>query len=162
MTRKSLIAVARRLAFVRETDGPNRGAWVEYLLRESKGNAGDPWCAAFVSFVLDVAYFGKPPLPSTTATRVLLAAARAQGWTLAAGEPPAPEDLFFYVRADGTPHHVGIVTSEGGAPLAGIAGNTSEDGRSSEGTGVFEHGLAVDPGRIVFVRIPLSWPSPPR
>jgi hypothetical protein len=27
------------------------------------------------------------------------------------------------------------------APLTGIAGNTSEDGKSSNGTGVFEHGI---------------------
>ncbi len=54
--------------------------------------------------------------------------------------------------ATGRAHHVGIVTVLD--PLTSIAGNTSEDGLSSEGTGVFEHALHVAPSRIAFVRLP--------
>src|SRR3954471_9827145 len=71
-TPASLTAVARHLLHVRETRGPNRGFWVSKLQRECGGRPGDPWCADFVSFVLDVAYMGKPPLAPTGSTKAML------------------------------------------------------------------------------------------
>lgn len=141
----SLTAVARHLAFIRETEGPNRGAWVGFLQRFCNGQDGESWCADFVSVVLDIAFHGRSPLAATSSTRVMLAEATRKGLLVAVARP---DDLYFYVRADGTPHHVGIVTDV--APLVGIAGNTSEDGLSSNGTGVFEHDIG---GRMVFVRV---------
>lgn len=149
MTPASLTAVARHLSFIRETQGPNRGAWVEFLQRFSHGVPGDSWCADFVSFCEDVAYHGKPPLARSGSTIVKLDDARAKGFIVA---QPVVDDLFFFVNGAGTPHHVGIVT--GIAPLMGIAGNTSAGGTSSNGTGVFEHALNGDPASIVFVHLP--------
>jgi hypothetical protein len=152
MGQASAVAVARRLSFVRETAGANRGAWVEFMQRFCDGVPGDSWCADFVSLVLDVAYHGRPPLRPTGSTRAMLAEATAKGMRLPAGAAAAPEDLYFYLGADGAPHHVGIVTTAGQPPI-GIAGNTSEDGSSPNGTGVFEHGLP--PGaRVALVRLP--------
>jgi hypothetical protein len=145
----SLSVVARRLNFIRETDGPNAGAWVEFLQRFAGGKIGDSWCADFVSVVLDVAYHGNSPLPRTGWCPSMWQQAVNKGYVTTA---PQVDDLFFYLNADGLAHHIGIVTAV--APLAGIAGNTSEDGRSSNGTGVFEHALAVDPKLIKFVRLP--------
>jgi len=145
----SLTAIARRLDFIRETEGPNRGAWVNCLQRFTGGIAGEAWCADFVSFVLDVAYHGKRMLPCSGSTKRILDAATAKGWRVTI---PAVDDLYFFVTEAGRPHHVGIVT--GIDPVVGIAGNTSEDGLSSNGTGVFEHALTVSPARIVFVRVP--------
>ncbi len=144
----SLTAVARHLSFIRETEGPNRGAWVSMLQRFCFGNEGDAWCADFVSFVLDVAYHGKAPIRRTGSSQAMLDAAKTKG---AIVQQPNPDDLFFYVNAAGVAHHVGIVT--GAFPTTGIAGNTSVDGSSDNGTGVFEHPISVDPMRVVFVRL---------
>jgi len=143
----SLTAVARRLSFIRETEGPNRGAWVSMLQRFCFGNLGDSWCADFVSFVLDVAYHGQPPIRRSGSSQLMLEAAKTKGTVVTY---PTTDDLFFYVNATGHAHHVGIVT--GVTPLTGIAGNTSPDGMSDNGTGVFEHPIESDPSRVVFVR----------
>ena len=146
----SLTAVARRLNFIRETEGPNRGAWVSMLQRFCFGNEGDSWCADFASFVLDVAYHGKPPIRRSGSAEALLDASTMVGQVVRA---PQPDDLFFFVDATGHAHHVGFVT--GTAPLTAIAGNTSPDGMSDNGTGVFEHPISADPARVVFVRLPM-------
>lgn len=140
------MAVARGLAFIRETDGPNRGAWVSMLQRFCGGIDGESWCADFVSYVLDVAYHGRVPILRTGSCQRMLSDARVKGFAVAGA--PLAEDLYFYVNASGLAHHVGIVTAT--APLTGIAGNTSADGLSSDGTGVFEHVIAAS----VFVRLP--------
>ncbi len=149
MTPASLSAIARRLIFIRETDGPNRGAWVEFLQRFSHGVPGDSWCADFVSFCCDVAYHGQSPLVKSGSTKVMLDDAYVKGFHVMS---PQPDDLYFFLSSEGVPHHVGIVTAIG--PLTGIAGNTSASGASSNGTGVFEHGLLVDVHLIAFVRLP--------
>lgn len=146
----SLTVIARRLNWIRETEGPNRGAWVEFLQRVGGGGVpGDSWCSDFASVVCDVAYHGKPPIKRSGASNVRLAEARAKGFV---AMEPQVDDLYFFVDGNGHAHHEGIVT--GVMPLTGIAGNTSEDGLSSNGTGVFEHALNVAPTRIVFVRLP--------
>lgn len=149
MTKASAIAVARHLDFVRETQGPNRGAWVEFFQRFCKGQPGDSWCAYLVCFVLDVACFGKPPLIRSGSCAVLLNDCRRLRYIVTV---PQLEDLYFFVTPEGHAHHVGIVT--GVDPLLGIAGNTSSDGKSSNGDGVYEHALNVPPNLIVFARLP--------
>jgi hypothetical protein len=147
MTPESLTAVARYFLFVRETEGPNRGAFVEFFQRFAGGVPGDSWCCDFLSLVLDVAYHGHSPLLRSGACQVLLDAARKAGLVVAT---PEVDTLYFFVTAEGHAHHVGIVT--GVEPLTGIAGNTSEDGTSSNGTGVFEH-VIQDGDFVVFVRL---------
>jgi hypothetical protein len=146
----SLTVIARRLAFIRETEGPNRGAWVSMLQRFCHGVDGDSWCSDFASFVCDVAYHGKPPIGKSGASHVRLSEARLKGLVVM---EPAVDDLYYFVNAAWHAHHEGIVTDIDPL-LTGIAGNTSEDGLSSNGTGVFEHTLRVAPTRIVFVRLP--------
>lgn len=145
----SLTVLARRLSFIRETEGPNRGAWVSMLQRFSNGQDGDSWCAAFVSFVLDVAYHGRPPFPRTESTGIMLSDAKRTGAQVVI--EPQRDDLYFYINPVGIPHHVGIVTSSD--PLMGIAGNTSEDGSSDNGTGVFEHAISSSTARVIFIRL---------
>ncbi len=139
-------AIARRFNFVRETEGPNRGYWVEFFLHFTDNTAGESWCAAFVSLVNHIATKGQMTVARTGSTITMLAHARAQQRVVA---KPAVDDLVFSVRADGTPHHVGIVTSV--TPLTAIAGNTSVDGTSSNGDGVYEHPISSD--NKVFVRV---------
>lgn len=145
----SLSTIARRFSFVRETEGPNRGYWVAFFLHFTGNEEGDSWCASFTSLCAHIAYKGKSPAFRSASTIAQLNYARQKGWVV---QTPRVDDLFFYVRDDGTPHHTGIVTTL--APLSGIAGNTSEDGRSSNGTGVFEHALDVPLRHLVFVRLP--------
>lgn len=145
----SVSAIARRLDFIRETEGANRGYWVAFVLRFTGNVEGESWCAAFTSLVLDIAYKGKSPGLKSASTIAQLNYARMKGWVV---KTPRVDDVFFYVHDDGTPHHTGFVTSL--SPLSGIAGNTSELGTSSDGTGVFEHALNVSLSHVVFVRYP--------
>ena len=140
-----LVMLARQFRFVRETQGPNKGVWVELFLKYTNNEPGDSWCCSFVSFLLSILYQGASPLKKTAACAILLAEARAKNYEVTT---PEEGDLFFYVNAVGHAHHIGVVT--GVNPLRGIAGNTSEDGKSSNGTGVFEHEINAH----VFVRLP--------
>lgn len=150
MSAASLSVVARRLSFIRETDGANAGSWVSFLQRFCDGVEGDSWCADFESVVENVAYKGKAPTPRTGNCQAKLDYCMKQGWTVA---DPQVDDLFFYVTEEGHAHHIGIVTVPYPS-LAGIAGNTSQDGASSNGDGVYEHPLTVPRTHVVFVRLP--------
>lgn len=143
----SLTVIARRLSFIRETEGPNKGYWVRFLQDFCDGVEGDSWCADFESFVEHVAYKGKAPTPRTGSTDVKLKFCVKQQWIVT---EPQVDDIYFYYHPGGTAHHIGIVTRV--SPLTGIAGNTSEDGLSSNGDGVYEHRLTAS--RIAFARLP--------
>jgi hypothetical protein len=147
---------ARRWLFVRETLGPNRGVFVEAIQRIGDGKPGDSWCMDFLSMVLWICYQGPAPLPRTGSCDVAFAMAKSQGYLV---KTPQPNDVFFRVRdfasAHEDAHHVGFVTAVYPDRIGSIAGNTNEDGLSSNGTGVFEHDLPLSPS-LVFVRLPLS------
>lgn len=138
----------RRLLFVRETNGANAGAWVQFFQRFCGGKVGDSWCADILSFCLAVCYYGKSPIVRSGSTVELLDDCRRKGYIVAT---PQPEDLCFSVDATGHPHHVAVVTVA--SPLTTIAGNTSVDGLSSNGDGQYEHPVH---GRFVFARLPLE------
>lgn len=147
----ALVTLARLFLFVRETKGANRGVWVELFLKYTDNQPGDSWCCSFVSFLLSIYYSGKSPLTKTASCATLLGQAQKLGYMLPKGTTPEQGDLFFYLDTTGHAHHVGIVTGVAGLTTIGIAGNTSEDGKSSDGTGVFEHAIA---GRMAIVRLP--------
>lgn len=149
ITRSSLVAIARRFNFVREVGGANTGAWVSLFQRFAGGEDGESWCCDFESYVEMIAYRGRAPGMRTGSCQQKLDHARGRGWVVT---DPRVEDLYFFINAAGHAHHIGIVTAIG--TLTGIAGNTSEDGASSNGTGVFEHTLTVPRSLIVFVRLP--------
>ena len=148
MTRSQLVVyLARLFSFVREAQTPNTGQRVEGIQKWSGGVAGDSWCAHFATMVLDIAFQGKSPIPRTGSCDEIMRLAKERGWlTNVAGKG----DLFLYVKDGTDAHHVGIVTETWPVGLRGIAGNTSADGKSSNGTGVFEHEIVAS----VFVRYP--------
>lgn len=153
-TAASLTAVAKHLDFIRETEGANRGFWVEFLQRFCDGVPGDSWCADFESLVEEVAYKGHNKTPRSGATNVKLAFCKKQGWIV---KTPQVDDIFFYVYADtGLAHHIGIVTGVANGKITAIAGNTSENGKSDNGTGVFEHTISAGP-TTVFARLPKTF-----
>jgi hypothetical protein len=147
------VTVARQFRYLREA-GPNRGLRVEAVQHWSAGVPGESWCDDFaIGFVLDICFQGDSPFPRQRdidgSTVAALAYARAHGWIVPYADS-VPGDLVFSVRADGTPHHIGIETVH--APLTTIAGNTSEDGVSSNGDRVGEHVVSQD-GKV-FVHYP--------
>jgi hypothetical protein len=145
----SLSVVAQRFSFVRETEGPNWGAWVALFLRFVGIFEPASWCCAFISFCLDVAYMGKSPLRKSGLCQDLYVECQRSGFIVA---NPAVDDLYFFLDEHGVAHHIGVVTAA--APLAGFAGNTSEDGLSTNGTGAFNHELKYPRERIRFARLP--------
>lgn len=146
MTGDTIVAVARHLLFVRE-QAPNDGLWVGFIQRFTGNRPGDSWCASFVCLVLAIAYRGLSPLKITASCQLMLNDARTKGYIVPSREPQVG-DLFFYLNPVGVAHHVGFVTAV--KPLSGIAGNTSDDGKSVNGTGVYEHAIDAH----VFVRLP--------
>lgn len=148
----ALLWHARRYLFVREVGGQNRGFWVEQIQHFTGNAAGDSWCASFVSMILATICEGKAhsPIVTTAVCEEIHSEAKRNGWLTTT---PSVGDLFLYLdAADAHAHHVGFVT--GTAPLTGIAGNTSVDGRSSNGDRVAEHQLQPSEGSVVFVHYP--------
>jgi hypothetical protein len=141
-----VVETARRYDDIREA-APNRGQRVEAIQKWCGGSAGDSWCCHFATFVYDRAYKGKSPIPRTGSCDTVLAVCRDQGWMV---NDPQPGDLVFSMLGQHDAHHIGIVTVS--EPLTAIAGNTSRDGTSSNGDGVYEH--TISPKHKLFARVP--------
>lgn len=143
-----LVACARELRFIRETEGPNKGRWVGMLQRFTYNKPGDSWCASFESYIEYVAYHGVVMTPRTASCQEKLDYCVKQGWIV---DTPQPGDLYFFLNSEGHAHHIGIVTRA--VPhLVGIAGNTSMDGKSVNGDGVHEHQIWGQ--SMTFARLP--------
>lgn len=157
------VVVARQFLYVREaqTLGQNKGARVEAIQRWGLGQPGQSWCGYFaIGFVLDICFQGDGPFPRTQeingATDASLAYARKQGWVVSF-ERAEPGDLVYSVSPvdPSNAHHVAILVSK--EPFETIAGNTDDDGKSSNGDRVAEHGVSV--ANKVFVQYPRT-PTP--
>ena len=140
------VAIARQFLFVREA-GQNRGFRVEAIQHWSTGQPGDSWCMEFATMVLDIAFQGEAPIPRQGSCEAVHQLARRNAWLVAT---PVLGDFVLSLNAQGLAHHVGLVTKVD--PLMSIAGNTSEDGASSNGDRVAEH--VLDPANKVFVHYP--------
>jgi hypothetical protein len=147
---KSLVVPTAELfvGWVRELTGANDGDWVEAIQRTTGNRRGDPWCASFVNFVLQMAYRGRNPLPRTASCDVLLKFGRTKGWITAA---PSTGDVFLVVKGPSDAVHTGFVSHVHGETVGTIEGNTNSGG-SREGWGVFarERPLAA----LTYIRLP--------
>lgn len=151
--RERLIQQARNFLFVREVGSANHGLWVGIFQRFVGIDDGQSWCAAFVCFVLAIILGGRDKLPFTyTGVCEEIHQWAVTHNAIVSLEQALPGDLYLYVTSEGHAHHVGILTQT--ASPAGIAGNTSSDGRSSNGDGVYEHNVATS--HLVVVRVPLD------
>lgn len=128
--------IARQFDYVREAASQNRGLRVEAIQHWSTGQFGESWCCDFATLILDICFKGNSPIPRGSVCQVVYDLAKKNGWVTTT---PQVDDLFLYVNDNDHAHHIGIVTST--SPLTGIAGNTSKDGTSSNGDGVYEHGI---------------------
>lgn len=152
------VAKARELDYVRESAGQNMGRRVNGVQTWRGGTSavGKSWCCYFVMMVLDICFHGENPFGDDGevmgSTHAALAFARDKKWVV---DWPLVGDLIFSVHPPGhpeagQPHHVAICT--GARPLTAIAGNTSADGKSSNGDRVAEHEISAD--NKVFVSYP--------
>lgn len=132
------IDVARQFLYLREAQslGQNMGQRVNAVQMWSGGKdaIGTSWCAWFATMVLDICYQGAAPIPRMGSCQAIRELAQKRGWITST---PTVGSLFLYVNSQDHAHHIGIVT--GLDPLTGIAGNTSPDGSSPNGDGVYEH-----------------------
>jgi hypothetical protein len=149
----SLSAVARRLLFIRETDGPNAGKWVQFLQRFCYGVKGDSWCADFVSVCMDVEYEGNPPLRRSGSCAVLLAYCEAKGYLVSS---PVADGLAFAVdpQRPTKAHHVAITTAaaepDGRFPtIEGIRTMTGRSTATARPSGRFTIRTFAESGRNI-------------
>lgn len=149
-----LLEIARLFRHVREADAPNTGQRVEAIQKWSGGKVGDSWCCHYVTMVLDLFYGGKSPVPRHGSCDVVLALCKHNGWMV---EPRnvAPGDLWFRLADPTDAVHIGFVTEPvvDGA-FGQISGNTSADGLSNNGNGVYERDVKFTPGKVAFARLP--------
>lgn len=156
MTSDIVLTTARAMSFVREVPlGSNAGRWVEAIQRVGNTYKGQPWCAAFVTFVLGVAFKDKPPIPYTASCDAILKCGERWEWIV---ESPEPGDVFLVMRTPTDAIHTGFVVSVQGGFFNTIEGNTSDPGRPAtrEGWGVFARTRKLDAGKYRFVRYPRS------
>ncbi len=142
-----LVDEARSWDYVRETTA-NHGLRVNAIQIAAGGRDGDSWCMEFVWWCFDHLCKGKAPFEREQSVQQFRELATAKGWKV---DRPLEGDLVVSVNAENHGHHIGIVS--GLNPLCSIAGNTDETGTSSNGTGVFEHAIAIQ-GKEFF-RVPL-------
>lgn len=146
-----VLDIARLFLHVREA-APNRGQRVEAIQMWCGGHAGDSWCADFATMVLDLYYSGKSLIERTGSCDAILLAAIKHDLIV---DQPIPGDLYLRLNGPLDAHHVGFVTAVKPGVIGTLSGNTSEDGQSSNGTGVFEHDIPIPPAnKIAFVRLP--------
>lgn len=148
----TLVEIARLFRFVREVGGQNKGRWVALFQHFTGNTPGDSWCASAVSLLLGIFYQGEPPIPYSASCDVLYNACKKRGYLT---QTPSVGDLYFFLNSPTDAHHVGIV-SEVYDPdeFAGVAGNTSEDGKSNNGDRFAEHRLTFRPGKMMFAHLP--------
>jgi hypothetical protein len=136
------------VGWVRETTGKNDGPWVEAIQRTTGNKKGDPWCASFVNWVLDIAYRDMNPLPATASCDVLLEFARKNQLLTST---PQPGDVFLVMRTKNDAIHTGIVTEVKADTVKTIEGNTNREG-AREGNGVWARERPR--AGLLFIRVP--------
>lgn len=121
-----IIAIAQSQIGVMEATGNNDGAKVEAYLATTGLKKGEPWCAAFISWVFKQAGYEQP---ATAWSPALFPAPRQV-------KSPAPGMLFgIYFKSLQRISHCGIIERINGNFIIGIEGNTNLNG-SRDGNGV--------------------------
>lgn len=126
--RQEIVRLAQAELGVREYTGKNDGKRVEEYLQVVNMKKGNPWCAAFVSWVFAQAGFKQP----RTAWSPALFHAQVLTKKVAIGNVFG---IFF--KSLHRVAHVGIVVKQEGNWVVGIEGNTNSVG-SREGDGVYQ------------------------
>lgn len=122
-----ILSIAQNEIGIRESTGNNDGKRVEDYLRYAGGKKGDPWCAAFVSWVFGQAGYRQP---ITLWSPALFTTARLS-------KTARPAMVFgIYFPELKRIAHCGLIEQQNGPWLITIEGNTNIAG-SREGDGVY-------------------------
>ena len=148
------VDIARLWRHVREV-GENNGQRVNAIQMYSGGKdaLGTSWCMWFATLILDLLFAGASPIPRQGACEAVRKLAESNGWLT---DTPSVGDLFLRLHPDtGLAHHTGFVVAvNDDGSIDTIAGNTSEDGVSSNGDRVAEHTITPAAGTITYVAYP--------
>jgi hypothetical protein len=127
-------AQAHLLAHPREVGGSNRGPWVRLYMRGNEGTEF-PWCAGFVTFLIDQAAQSlnvDKPIKGSSSCDALAAQGDDSGLFLeenvATPEIIPPGTIFLVRRVVGDWTHTGIVTEAYDGGFDTIEGNTNDSG----------------------------------
>lgn len=120
--------------------GSKYGRWYASATNSAYfGSTGVPWCAMFVSYILNQGGQSCPGIPGASCSAIL-SAARKAGAVRASTRDAQPGDLvIFDWDGNGSPEHIGFVELNKGSYLQTIEGNTSPSngGSQSNGGGVY-------------------------
>ncbi len=109
----------------------NRSQLIDGWLRSVGTPVGNPWCAAFVSHVLDSAGAEKPPIRSARA-QAFIVRGSIPATRVMAGRRVEPGTLVIWRRGDGISGHVEIVKVWDRATGTAIGGNVRNAVRKTE------------------------------
>lgn len=138
-----------------ERGGANRGARVERFLRSVGLGPGNPWCAAYVSYVLDAAGVRAPldgrrrVIRSGLASRFITARSVRASEALRGVKRVPPGAVVIWRRGNGPYGHAGFAVAWDGASGSTVEGNTSSGraGSQRDGDGVWRRHRRITPGR---------------
>jgi hypothetical protein len=146
---QQIVKTARSYQHVVEDPlGSNSGPLIDHWQAFVGAHPGDPWCAGFACSVVHEARLlermGPLEFKRSSGALRLLAINSALVTT-----DPQPGDLIIWNHGNGK-GHVSIKTGD----ATHIAGNTSPDGKSRQGTGVYEHEYdPQDPKIAGYIRV---------
>lgn len=129
---------ATRWLWVRES-GRNAGREVEMFQRSVGLGAGAPWCAAFVSYVLDAAKAREPRVRSGLAQKFIVKGSVPAKQVAKGYRRVEPGWLVVWKRGDTYGGHVGIVERWSGDNGETVEGNV----REGKEEGVFRKRRAI-------------------
>lgn len=138
-----------------ERGGANRGARVERFLRSVGLEPGNPWCAAYVSYVLGAAGVRAPldgrrrVIRSGLAARFITARSIRASEALRGVKRVPPGAVVIWRRGNGPFGHAGFAVAWDGASGETVEGNTSSSraGSQRDGDGVWRRQRRITPGR---------------
>lgn len=137
-----VVEEATRWLWVRES-GRNAGREVEMFQRSVGLGAGAPWCAAFVSYVLDAAKVAQPRVRSGLAQKFIVKGSVPAKQVAKGYRRVEPGWLVVWKRGDSYGGHVGIVERWNRNDGETIEGNV----REGKEEGVFRKRRAITDGQ---------------
>jgi hypothetical protein len=142
------VKLARSYIGTVEKGGNNRGPEVKRFLKSVGLDQGQPWCAAFVSYILTETH-AVYPTKRTALARGFISkrSVKAKDVLLGRSEIDAGW-LSIYGKGNTVFGHIEIVTTWDAAKRKGrsTGGNTSSGRAERDGDGVWEKGFTIQPG----------------